>query len=62
MKNLDSSGEASTLIQKRGEMEVGVSEVLYNEVIDETGTVPTEGLTDSDIDTWTDSSSAGPGD
>ena len=34
-------------------------EVLYNEALDETGTVSTEGLTDFDVESWSDSFSAG---
>ena len=40
-------------------MEVDMDEVLYNEAIEEIGTVVTEGLTDLDVDSWTNSSSAG---
>ena len=32
--------------------EVDMDEVLYNEAIDETGTVATAGLSDSDEDSW----------
>ena len=34
-------------------------EILYNEALDETGMVSTEGLTDSDVESWNDSFSAG---
>ena len=36
---------------------IGHDEVLYNEALDETGTVATEGLTDTDAESWEDSAS-----
>ena len=38
--------------RNKGRDRVDMDEVLYNEAIDETGTVATAGLSDSDEDTW----------
>ena len=45
--------------RKGGKIKVDHDEILYNEALDETGTVSTEGLTDTDSESWNDSTSAG---
>ena len=45
--------------RKGGKIKVDHNEILYNEALDETGTVSTEDLTDSDAEFWNDSASAG---
>ena len=45
--------------RREDKITVDYDEILYNEALDETGTVTTEGLTDSEGDSWQDSSSAG---
>ena len=45
--------------RKGAKIKIDHDEVLYNEALDETGTVSTEGLTDSDIESWNDSLSVG---
>ena len=47
--------------RKGRKSEVDHDEILYNEALDETGTVSTEGLTDSEHEheSWDDRSSAG---
>ena len=40
--------------RKGDKIKIDHDEVLYNEAIDETGTVSTEGLTDSDTESWND--------
>ena len=45
--------------RKGGKIKVDHDEILYNEALDETGTVSTEGLTDSDAESWNGSASAG---
>ena len=45
--------------RRKDKIRLDYDEILYNEALDETGTVATEGLTDSDGDSWNDSSSAG---
>ena len=45
--------------RKGGKIKVDNDELLYNEALDEPGKVSTEGLTDSDAESWNDSASAG---
>ena len=45
--------------RKGGKIKIDHDEVLYNEALDETGTVSTEGLTDSDVESCNDSLSVG---
>ena len=45
--------------RKGGKIKIDHDEALYNEALDETGTVSTEGLTDSDTESWNDRVSAG---
>ena len=40
-------------------MRIDHDEILYNEALDEMGTVSTEGLTYFDVESWNDSFSAG---
>ena len=51
--------ERRALRYRRGN-KIGIDhdKVLYNEALDETGTVSTEGLTDSEAESWNDSVSA----
>ena len=45
--------------RKDGKIKVDHDKILYNEAFGETGTVSTEGLTDSDSESWDDRNSAG---
>ena len=45
--------------RKGGKIKVDHDDISYNEALDETGTVSTEGLTDSDSESWNGSASAG---
>ena len=45
--------------RKGNKIRIDHDEILYNETLDETGTVSTEGLTDSDGESWNDSFSTG---
>ena len=45
--------------RKGGKIKVGHDEILHNEALDETGTVSTECLADSDAESWNGSASAG---
>ena len=44
--------------RKGNNIRIDHDEVLYNEALDETGTVSAEGLTDSEVESWNDSVSA----
>ena len=45
--------------RKGNKMRTDHDEILYNETLDERGTMSTEGVTDSDVESWNDSFSTG---
>ena len=47
--------------RKGGNIKVDHDKILYHEALDETGIVSTEGLTDSDSESWDDRNSEGIG-
>ena len=44
--------------RKGGRLETNKDEILYNKALDKTRTVSTEGLTDTDAESWNDNASA----